>query len=50
MEPLFGIAEISAMTGLSYDTIRYYLKIGLLLPTKRNKKANGNSINLILTD
>jgi DNA-binding transcriptional MerR regulator len=39
MEPTFSIAEISKRTGLSYDTIRYYEKIGLLPPAKR--KENG---------
>jgi DNA-binding transcriptional MerR regulator len=39
MEPTFSIAEISKRTGLSYDTIRYYEKIGLLPPVKR--KENG---------
>ncbi|WP_248761174.1 MerR family transcriptional regulator [Paenibacillus sp. ATY16] len=39
MEPVFSIAEISERSGLSYDTIRYYVKIGLLPPTKR--KENG---------
>jgi DNA-binding transcriptional MerR regulator len=39
MEPTFSIAEISKKTGLSYDTIRYYEKIGLLPPVKR--KENG---------
>ncbi|OPH50501.1 hypothetical protein BC351_07540 [Paenibacillus ferrarius] len=39
MEPTFSIAEISQRTGLSYDTIRYYEKIGLLPPVKR--KENG---------
>ncbi|MBP3962954.1 MerR family transcriptional regulator [Paenibacillus lignilyticus] len=39
MEPTFSIAEISDKSGLSYDTIRYYVKIGLLPPTKR--KENG---------
>ncbi|WP_171647230.1 MerR family transcriptional regulator [Paenibacillus phytorum] len=39
MESTFSIAEISKRTGLSYDTIRYYEKIGLLPPVKR--KENG---------
>ncbi len=39
MEPTFSIAEISKSTGLSYDTIRYYEKIGLLPPV--NRKENG---------
>ncbi|MRN55044.1 MerR family transcriptional regulator [Paenibacillus sp. LC-T2] len=39
MEPTFSIAEISKSTGLSYDTIRYYEKIGLLPPVSR--KENG---------
>jgi DNA-binding transcriptional MerR regulator len=39
MEPTFSIAAISKRTGLSYDTIRYYEKIGLLPPAKR--KENG---------
>ncbi|NQX63657.1 MerR family transcriptional regulator [Paenibacillus qinlingensis] len=39
MELTFSIAEISEKSGLSYDTIRYYVKIGLLPPTKR--KENG---------
>ncbi|MBW7454528.1 MerR family transcriptional regulator [Paenibacillus sepulcri] len=38
-EPTFTIADISKNTGLSYDTIRYYEKIGLLPPAKR--KDNG---------
>ena len=36
---MFAIAEISKKTGLSYDTIRYYEKIGLIPRTKR--KDNG---------
>jgi DNA-binding transcriptional MerR regulator len=39
MELTFSISEISETTGLSYDTIRYYEKIGLLPPVKR--KENG---------
>ncbi|WP_176707774.1 oxidoreductase [Bacillus sp. FJAT-26390] len=39
MEPTYSIAEISQKSGLTYDTIRYYAKIGLLPPAKR--KANG---------
>lgn len=39
MKPTFSIAEISKSTGLSYDTIRYYEKIGLLPPVKH--KENG---------
>lgn len=39
MASTFTIAEISKITGLSYDTIRYYEKIGLLPPVKR--KENG---------
>ncbi|MCL6458067.1 MAG: MerR family transcriptional regulator [Gorillibacterium sp.] len=39
MNPTFSIAEVSERTGLSYDTIRYYEKIGLLPPAKR--KENG---------
>ncbi|WEG14477.1 MerR family transcriptional regulator [Pullulanibacillus sp. KACC 23026] len=35
----FSIAEISKRTGLNYDTIRYYIKIGLLPPAE--KKKNG---------
>ncbi|MGO4273718.1 MerR family transcriptional regulator, partial [Paenibacillus sp. TAF58] len=40
MEPTFSIAEISQKSGLSYDTIRYYVKIGLLPAAKR--KENGH--------
>lgn len=39
MEPTFSIAEVSKRTGLSYDTIRYYEKLGMLTPVKR--KENG---------
>ncbi|MEC0128385.1 MerR family transcriptional regulator [Paenibacillus pabuli] len=39
MDSMFSIAEILEKSGLSYDTIRYYVKIGLLPPTKR--KENG---------
>lgn len=39
MEPTFSIAEISDQTGLSYDTIRYYEKIGLMPIIKRNKNG-----------
>jgi DNA-binding transcriptional MerR regulator len=35
MEATFSISEISKLTGLSYDTIRYYEKIGLLKSEKR---------------
>ncbi|WP_308858091.1 oxidoreductase [Paenibacillus sp. R14(2021)] len=35
METIFSIADISKRTGLSYDTIRYYEKIGLMPPAKR---------------
>ena len=35
MESTFSIAELSKRTGLSYDTIRYYEKIGLMPPAKR---------------
>ncbi|WP_206918711.1 MerR family transcriptional regulator [Alicyclobacillus suci] len=38
-EPAYTIADISKQTGLSYDTIRYYEKIGLLPPIER--KHNG---------
>ncbi|MDD9269609.1 MerR family transcriptional regulator [Paenibacillus sp. GCM10023248] len=37
MEYTFSIAEISQKTNLSYDTIRYYGKLGLLPPTKLNE-------------
>jgi DNA-binding transcriptional MerR regulator len=40
LEPTFSIREISKQTGLSYDTIRYYEKIGLLPPVKR--QGNGH--------
>lgn len=33
--PVFSISEVSKRTGLTYDTIRYYTKLGLLSPTKR---------------
>ncbi|SDW22475.1 MerR family transcriptional regulator [Paenibacillus sp. CF384] len=36
MESIYSIAEISQKTNLSYDTIRYYGKLGLLPPTKLN--------------
>lgn len=39
MEPTYSIAEISGKTGLSYDTIRYYEKIGLMPTIKRNKNG-----------
>lgn len=39
METTYSIAEISERTGLNYDTIRYYVKIGLLPPGER--KENG---------
>ncbi|WP_082614663.1 MerR family DNA-binding transcriptional regulator [Paenibacillus sp. Soil787] len=39
MEPTFSIAEISEKTGLSYDTIRYYEKIGLMPTIRRNKNG-----------
>ncbi|MBP2660117.1 MAG: hypothetical protein H6Q69_3149 [Firmicutes bacterium] len=35
MEATFLISEISKLTGLGYDTIRYYEKIGLLKTEKR---------------
>ncbi|NBD23197.1 MerR family transcriptional regulator [Paenibacillus glycinis] len=35
MEPVLSIADIAERTGLSYDTIRYYEKIGLQPPAKR---------------
>jgi DNA-binding transcriptional MerR regulator len=35
MEATFSISEISKLTGLGYDTIRYYEKIGLLKTEKR---------------
>ncbi|GGA29505.1 MerR family transcriptional regulator [Paenibacillus physcomitrellae] len=37
MEPTYSIGEMSEMTGLSYDTIRYYEKMNLIPPAKRNK-------------
>ncbi|MFF2014553.1 MerR family transcriptional regulator [Paenibacillus sp. NPDC058177] len=37
--PTFTISEVSKKTGFSYDTIRYYEKIGLISRTKR--KDNG---------
>jgi DNA-binding transcriptional MerR regulator len=40
VEPTFTIAEISKRTGLSYDTIRYYEKIGLLPPVKRHENGH----------
>jgi DNA-binding transcriptional MerR regulator len=40
LQPTFSIGEISKQTGLSYDTIRYYEKIGLLPPVKR--QGNGH--------
>ncbi|MRN55490.1 MerR family transcriptional regulator [Paenibacillus sp. LC-T2] len=39
MEPIFSIAEVAEITGLSQDTLRYYEKIKLLPSTKR--KENG---------
>jgi len=39
MIPTFAISEVSKKTGLSYDTIRYYEKIGLIPPTKRKKNG-----------
>ncbi|MFH5186019.1 MerR family transcriptional regulator [Paenibacillus sp. TAB 01] len=39
MEPTFSIADISSRTGLSYDTIRYYEKIGLLPSPGRKKNG-----------
>ncbi|MZQ86429.1 MerR family transcriptional regulator [Paenibacillus sp. 5J-6] len=39
MEPTYSIAEISGKTGLSYDTIRYYEKIGLMPTIKRSKNG-----------
>jgi DNA-binding transcriptional MerR regulator len=42
MELTFSIAEISKETNLSYDTIRYYEKLGLISSTK--SKENGRRI------
>ncbi|MFC4808620.1 MerR family transcriptional regulator [Paenibacillus sp. GCM10023250] len=39
MEPTYGISDISAKTGLSYDTIRYYEKIGLLPRPRRRENG-----------
>jgi DNA-binding transcriptional MerR regulator len=39
MEPIYSIAEISGKTGLSYDTIRYYEKIGLIPTIRRSKNG-----------
>ncbi|MFF2911421.1 MerR family transcriptional regulator [Paenibacillus sp. NPDC057934] len=39
MQTTFSIGEISKETGLSYDTIRYYEKIGLLPPVKRQENG-----------
>lgn len=39
MEPTYSIAEISGKTGLSYDTIRYYEKIGLIPTIRRSKNG-----------
>jgi DNA-binding transcriptional MerR regulator len=39
LDPIFSIGEVAQRTGLSYDTIRYYEKIGLLPRAKR--KDNG---------
>lgn len=42
MDPTFSISDLSRQTGLSYDTIRYYEKIGLLPPAKR--QTNGQRL------
>ncbi|WP_274651014.1 MerR family transcriptional regulator [Paenibacillus humicola] len=49
MEPTtYTIADIASRTGLSYDTIRYYEKIGLTPPAKRrdNGQRTYDSIDL----
>ncbi|TSB45927.1 MerR family transcriptional regulator [Alkalicoccobacillus porphyridii] len=39
---MYSIAEVSKITGLTTDTVRYYEKIDLLPPIRR--KTNGHSI------
>lgn len=46
-----NIKKASEMTGVSIDTIRYYEKIGLIMPIKRLKgirKFNERNINQII--
>jgi len=48
LQATFSIGEISKETGLSYDTIRYYEKIGLLPPVERqeNGRKEYNKLHL----
>ncbi|PFK31243.1 MerR family DNA-binding transcriptional regulator [Bacillus cereus] len=40
MNDIFTISDVTKKTGLSTDTIRYYEKINLLPPAKRNENHN----------
>ncbi|ANS48983.1 MerR family transcriptional regulator [Bacillus cereus] len=46
MNVIFTISDIAKKTGLSTDTIRYYEKINLLPPAKRNENNNRQYVQL----
>ncbi|WP_257206134.1 MerR family transcriptional regulator [Bacillus cereus] len=46
MNDLFTISDVAKKTGLSTDTIRYYEKINLLPPAKRNENNNRQYVQL----
>ncbi|MFJ8353268.1 MerR family transcriptional regulator [Bacillus paramycoides] len=46
MNYIFTISDVAKKTGLSPDTIRYYEKISLLPPAKRNENNNRQYVQL----